>query len=33
MLLTEAGKKELASIARKRNPGSGVAVSGADLPF
>lgn len=33
MLLTEAGKKELAAIARKRSSGGGVSASGADLPF
>lgn len=32
MMLTEAGKKELATIARKHSPGS-VVASGADLPF
>jgi hypothetical protein len=33
MLLTDAGKKELALISKKNSTGGGLAVSGADLPY
>ena len=33
MVLTDAGKKELALISKKNSTGGGLAISGADLPY
>jgi len=33
MILTDAGKKELALISKKNSVGGGIAISGADLPY